>query len=103
MFLHMTPILRIADRRAYLPIARYRSRIATMIPRALLLVVAAAGLALAASAPAFAAQPYPLNFKTFDLGSPDSSSGTTYSGGTLTLQNTSLPALDPPYDDPFKN
>jgi hypothetical protein len=74
-----------------------------MITRALLLVVAAAGLALAASAPAFAAQPYPLNFKTFDLGSPDSSSGTTYSGGTLTLQNTSLPALDPPYDDPFKN
>ena len=74
-----------------------------MIKRIFISVIAAAGLGLLGTAPAFAAQPYPLNFKTVDLGSPDSSSGTTYAGGALTLQNTALPSLDPPYDDPYKN
>ena len=50
-----------------------------MIKRALVTVVAAAGLALTASAPAFAAQPYPINFKNFPLGSYASVSGTTVS------------------------
>src|SRR5690242_13570123 len=74
-----------------------------MRKRLLFLVCAGAVLGLIGTAPALAAQPYPLNFKTFDLGSPESSSGTTYAGGTLTLANGALPALDPPYDDPFKN
>jgi hypothetical protein len=52
-----------------------------MITRALLIVVAAAGLALAATAPAFAAQPYPINFQNFPLGSYASLSGTTVSDG----------------------
>ena len=73
-----------------------------MITRALLTVVAAAGLALAASAPALAAQSYPLNFKTFSLTASDSSrSGTVLSGGSLTLAPSSLGTL--PYSDPFVN
>jgi len=56
-----------------------------MIRHALLTVLAAAGLALAASAPAFAAQPYPLNYKTFDLSATSSSTGTVFSGGSLRL------------------
>jgi hypothetical protein len=70
-----------------------------MIKRALLTVVAAAGLALAASAPAFAAQPYPINFKNFPLGSYESLSGTTVSGGTVTLASSGLASFT--YSDPF--
>jgi hypothetical protein len=70
-----------------------------MIKRALLTVVAAAGLALAASAPALAAQPYPINFKNFPLGSYASVSGTTVSGGTVTLASTGLGSFT--YSDPF--
>jgi hypothetical protein len=70
-----------------------------MIKRALLTVVAAAGLALAASAPALAAQPYPINFKNFPLGSYASVSGTTVSGGTVTLAPTGLGSFT--YSDPF--
>jgi hypothetical protein len=70
-----------------------------MIKRALLTVVAAAGLALAASAPAFAAQPYPINFKNFPLGSYESLSGTTVSGGTVTLASSGLGSFT--YSDPF--
>jgi Peptidase_C39 like family len=73
-----------------------------MIRHALLTVLAAAGLALAASAPAFAAQPYPLNFKTFDLGASGSSSGTAFSGGSLRLGTSGLGFL-PSYVDAFKN
>src|SRR5919205_4633377 len=73
-----------------------------MIKRVLYTVVAVAALALAGSASALAASPYPLNFKTFALGAADSTSaGTTFSGGALTLAGGSLPALDPPYTDPF--
>ena len=70
-----------------------------MIKRALLTVVAAAGLALAASAPALAAQPYPINFKNFALGSYASVSGTMVSGGTVTLAPTGLGSFT--YSDPF--
>jgi hypothetical protein len=73
-----------------------------MIRHALLTVLAAAGLALAASAPAFAAQPYPLNFKTFDLGASGSPSGTAFSGGSLRLGTSGLGFL-PNYVDAFKN
>jgi hypothetical protein len=72
-----------------------------MIKRTLLTVVAAAGLALAASAPAFAAQPYPVNFKNFPLGSYESLSGTTVSGGTVTLASSGLGSFA--YNDPFAN
>jgi hypothetical protein len=70
-----------------------------MIKRALLTVVAAAGLALAASAPALAAQPYPINFKNFPLGSYASVSGTTVTGGTVTLAPTGRGSFT--YTDPF--
>jgi len=70
-----------------------------MIKRALVTVVAAAGVALTASAPAFAAQPYPINFKNFPLGSYASVSGTTVSGGTVTLASTGLGSFT--YSDPF--
>ena len=73
-----------------------------MIKRALLTVIAAAGLALVGTSPALAAQPYPLNFKTSDLGSPASTSGTVYAGGAVTLASSGLsgPYL---YTDPFAN
>ncbi len=72
-----------------------------MITRALLIVVAAAGLALAATAPALAAQPYPINFKNFPLGSYASLSGTTVSNGTVTLASSGLGSFA--YTDPFAN
>jgi hypothetical protein len=72
-----------------------------MIKRALLTVVAASGLALAASAPALAAQPYPVNFENFPLGSYASLSGTTVSGGTVTLASSGLGSFA--YTDPFAN
>jgi hypothetical protein len=74
-----------------------------MITRALLTLVAAAGLALAASAPAFAAPPYPLNFKTFSFNAADSTrSGTALSGSSLTLASSGL-ASPIAYADPFAN
>jgi Peptidase_C39 like family len=72
-----------------------------MIRHALLTVLAAAGLALAASAPAFAAQPYPLNYKTFDLSATSSSTGTTFSGGSLRLATSGTGSLT--YADTFAN
>src|SRR5919201_6747036 len=72
-----------------------------MIRSALITVVAAAALALVGAAPSLAAQPYPLNFKTFALGSPDSTSGTVYSGGAVTLAKSGLGSFT--YTDPFAN
>src|ERR671937_2045621 len=72
-----------------------------MIRYALVSVVAAAALALVGAAPSFAAQPYPLNFKTFALASPASTSGTDYSGGTVTLASSGLGSFA--YADPFAN
>ena len=42
-----------------------------MIRYTLASVVAAAAFALIGAAPSMAAQPYPLNYKTFALGSPE--------------------------------
>ena len=72
-----------------------------MIRYTLASVVAAAAFALIGAAPSMAAQPYPLNYKTFALGSPDSASGTVYSGGALTLASSGLGSFT--YTDPFAN
>lgn len=72
-----------------------------MIRHALIALTAAACLALAATAPALAAQPYPVNFKNFPLGAADATrSGTVLSGGSLTLAPSGLSG---PYSyvDPF--
>jgi hypothetical protein len=73
-----------------------------VIRQALVSVIGAAVFALAAGPPAArAAQPFPLNFKTFALDAADSSrSGTVLSGGSLTLASS---GLDGPYGyaDPF--
>jgi hypothetical protein len=74
-----------------------------MIRHVLVTVAAAAGLALAAAAPALAAQPFPVNFKNFSLGAADSSrSGTVLSGGSLALASKGLSGPYP-YTDPFAN
>ena len=73
-----------------------------MIGRALIIVVAAAALCLVGAAPALAAQPYPLNFKTFALGSADAElHGTVFTGGSLRLASSSLSPFA--YTDPFAN
>jgi len=74
-----------------------------MIRRLLLLVCAAAVLGLVGTAPALAAQPYPLNFKTFAFTASDSSrSGTVLtSDGSLQLGAPGLGSLS--YADPFAN
>jgi hypothetical protein len=74
-----------------------------MIKRAFLTVVAAAGLALAASAPAFAAQPYPINFKNFPLNASSATlDGTMVTGSSLTLASSGLSGPFA-YADPFTN
>src|SRR5829696_6410294 len=60
------------------------------------IVVALGMLAFAGSA--LAAQPFPLNYKTFDL-SGGTKSGVTYSGGSLRLTNSGLGSYE--YDDLF--
>jgi len=54
--------------------------------------------ALLFAAPALAAQPFPLNYKTFDLNG-GTKSGVTYSGGSLKLASTGLGSYQ--YTDPF--
>jgi hypothetical protein len=71
-----------------------------MIKRTLLTVIAAAGLGLVGTSPALAAQPYPLNYKTFALSS-SSSTGTVFSGGSLKLGGTLAGTF--PYTDPYLN
>ena len=73
-----------------------------MTKRWLLFVCAAAVLGLVGTAPALAAQPYPLNYKTFAFNASDSTrSGTALSGGSLVLGSSGLGALT--YADPFAN
>jgi hypothetical protein len=73
-----------------------------MTKRWLLLVCAAAVLGLVGTAPALAAQPYPLNYKTFAFNASDSTrSGTVLSGGSLALGSSGLGSLS--YADPFAN
>src|SRR6476469_2887148 len=71
-----------------------------MIRQTLVTVAAAWGLLLASAAPALAAQPYPLNFHTFDLAS-GTPSGVTYSRGAVRLASTGLQTQS--YADPFTN
>ena len=62
-----------------------------MTKRWLLFVCAAAVLGLVGTAPALAAQPYPLNYKTFAFSASDSTrSGTVLSGGSLVLGSSGL-------------
>src|SRR3954451_58472 len=71
-----------------------------MTRRWLLLVCAVAVLGLIGTAPALAAQPYPLNYKTFTF--DGSGSGTVVtSGGALQLGSSGLGSLA--YTDPFAN
>ena len=54
--------------------------------------------ALLFATPAVAAQPFPVNYKTFDL-SGGTASGVTYSGGSLKLASSGLGSFQ--YTDPF--
>ena len=68
--------------------------------RSALALIAVAAFTIAAAAPA--AQPYPIDFHTFSLASPDSSSGTVFSDGALRLDDSAaLPTTS--YTDPFAN
>jgi len=71
-----------------------------MIRRALATVAAASALLLTAAAHAFAAQPYPVNFHTFDL-SAGATNGLVYNNGSLTLATRGLESFA--YTDPFAN
>src|SRR5207247_2393294 len=66
-------------------------------------IIAAAAFALVGAAPSMAAQPYPLNYQTFALGSPDSTmtSGVVYSNSSVTLASSGLGSIF--YTDPFSN
>ena len=85
---------------AHFRVETHPFRIEDMIKRGLITVIAAAALGLVGTAPALAAQPYPLNYKTFALSS-SSATGTVLSNGSLTLGGT----LSGPYAyaDPFTN
>jgi peptidase C39-like protein len=73
-----------------------------VLRQALVISAAAAALALGGAAPALAAQPYPLNFKTFALDAADSTrAGTTFSGGSLKLASSGLSSFS--YTDLFAN
>lgn len=69
-----------------------------MIPKSILLAAAVAGLSLAAAGSALAAQPYPIDFHSFDL-AQGSSAGLTYAKGSLTLASKGL--VSAPYADPY--
>jgi peptidase C39-like protein len=71
-----------------------------MIRHTLVLAAAASALLLVLAAPAPAAQPYPVNFHTFDLSS-GTAAGLTYSGGALRLASRGLSLFT--YTDPFAN
>jgi hypothetical protein len=68
--------------------------------RAALALIAVAAFTIAAAAPA--AQPYPIDFHTFSLASPDSSSGTIFSDGAVRLDDSAALATTS-YTDPFAN
>src|SRR6476620_9164717 len=69
-----------------------------MLRRVIVLFGLAAGLLLASAAPAFALQPYPLNFQTVDFTS-GALDGLAYQGGTLKLAGHGAGTFD--YTDPF--
>jgi Peptidase_C39 like family len=71
-----------------------------MFGRGLLTITASALLLLASAGSASAAQPYPVNFHTFDLAS-GARSGLTLGGGSLKLASGGLGSLV--YADPYAN
>ena len=71
-----------------------------MLRRAIVLFGLAAGLLLASASPAFALQPYPLNFNNVDFSS-GTRHGLDLSGGTLQLSNSGLDPFS--YTDPFSS
>jgi Peptidase_C39 like family len=66
------------------------------------IAAAVAVAAMTAAGSALAAQPYPVNYHTFDLGA-GTKSGTTYGATGLTLAPTGTSLTDPPYVDPYAN
>src|SRR5436309_8707661 len=71
-----------------------------MIRQSLVTVAAACAFCLATAASALAAQPYPVNFHTFDL-STGTTGGLTFSAGSLQLARSGLGSLT--YVDPSAN
>src|SRR5215467_9434078 len=71
-----------------------------MIRQSILTLAVACGLWLATAGSALAAQPYPINFHTFDLGT-GTTSGLTLSGGSLSLASSGLGSFS--YVDPSAN
>jgi len=71
-----------------------------MLRRVIVLLGLAAGLLLASASPAFALQPYPLNFQTVDFTS-GTLHGLTLSSGKLKLANNGLDQFS--YTDPFSS
>ncbi len=69
-----------------------------MLRRVIVLFGLGAGLLLASAAPAFALQPYPLNFQTVDFTS-GSLDGLAYQGGALKLAGNGAGTFE--YTDPF--
>src|SRR5438874_11990093 len=70
--------------------------------RRLLVTVAAVAFGLAGAAPAFASQPYHVNFKNFALDASDSTrDGTVLNNGSLRLASSGLGSLT--YTDQFLN
>ena len=69
-----------------------------MLRRVIVLFGLGAGLLLASAAPAFALQPYPLNFQTVDFTS-GSLDGLAYQGGALKLAGNGSGTFE--YTDPF--
>jgi hypothetical protein len=69
-----------------------------MLRRVIVLLGLAAGLLLASASPAFAVQPYPLNFQTVDFTS-GTLDGLAYQGGELKLAGNGAGTYD--YTDPF--
>jgi hypothetical protein len=71
-----------------------------MTRKALVLAAAASALSLVAAGSALAAQPYPIDFHSFDL-AQGTTAGLTYANGALTLSTTGL--VSAPYTDPYAN
>jgi len=72
-----------------------------MLRRVIVLTGLAAGLLLASAAPAFALQPYPLNFNTFDFAQGQTHGLSLEGGTTLKLANSGTEPFT--YADPFSS
>jgi len=70
-----------------------------VLRRAVLILGVAAGLLLFSAAPAFAVQPYPINFKNVDFVNTGERDGLVVDDGSLKLASTGLHSYD--YTDPY--